>query len=243
MAFLLIQVFTLCLVYALDNVKYLMLHTDMPTALQDFHINDSIVKSKFWRELKQIDKLTVYENLVGSSDIRAATADNMVAVNGGYRVITRLYNELPQTNSSNTEFVFVDQKILISRLKKIKYLLSDKPISQSIYDYMYADISENVSKSINKPASATTDYAPETKWSTATLASSHQQEWQPYINKMSDYAWDFDDGNGFLMTSHAGSTIDQKSSNHSASAVVLVRYLANDAGGELLLSLERTNSQ
>lgn len=224
--------------YALDDVSYLLLHEDMPTAYSTRGILQGIQQSQWWHEVKQFGALNLFKSGLQSASVRIANQENIVVVNGGYRALARFYDELPQTSSTNTEYLYIDQPLTLNQLMASKFLLTDKSSDQNALDATYSVLTSNMPKAKSSPSKCTSDYAPEDKWSTATMASNHQQEWQPYINEMSDYAWDFDEGGGFLITKKTGSKINCSFSRPiKAGDTVMIRYLANDAGGAISLSM------
>jgi hypothetical protein len=224
-------------VLASDNVEYLELHTDLPTNIKNLGIDKNILKSSSWLEIWHEDFLTLLQNKVSSKPLEVFPTNNIILVDGGYRAVSNFLNRISPYYNDNYDFLYIDQNIPYSSIIKSKYILTDKSLDQLKYELSFSlsESKPNTQQEIIFPAQDTDTYNPIYKWSTGTLLGVHQEEWQPYINVMGDYAWDFDWNEGYLFTDNSSDSITVKSNLEPGTYKILVRYLSNDHGGQISL--------
>lgn len=230
------RLYAMARIYALSNTTNLVIHSDMPSAVNTPEVINNFKVSPFWEQYSSTDNSNIFKNQITTEQFRVVDETNIATVNGGFRALARFFDQQQRSYQSNTEFIFIDQGVSFTQLSKIQHLISDKGDQQNFLDYLHAYTSEQ-DGDIIYPASLSSEYDIDKYWSTLTQKSVHQQEWQPYINRMSDYAWDNDYGQGFLATAADGAKISIHNTFNSRIDKLLIRYLASDAGGEISLGV------
>jgi hypothetical protein len=92
---------------------------------------------------------------------------------------------------------------------------------------------------IISPYDLTTHYSPSTIWSKAGTSDPLHGEFHPYLEQIGIENWEFDYGKGIVMTEAVGAKLDIPFTvDEGGSYEIAMRYMANQKGGGLRLSLD-----
>jgi hypothetical protein len=95
---------------------------------------------------------------------------------------------------------------------------------------------------IISPYEVTTHYSPSTIWSKAGTSDPLHGEFHPYLKQIGIENLEFDYGKGIVMTEAVGAKLDIPFTvDEGGSYEIAMRYMANQKGGELRLSLDGTS--
>lgn len=227
---------TLALFLRWADVKYVVVHNDVPTMEETIHTClGCLNKSLSFKLVFHNNIIYVYENQFDEKKVTISS--ETLLVDGGYRVVKYLYNALTTSNSTSS-FIFLDQKVTPEVLEKVSIVVTDKTEEQLMNDLIFVkELAEN-SGYVIYPYDCVIEHDPQRKWSRASYLDPHQQVWHPYVN-WQDYSWDFDYMKGLVFTNNSNDSIvmplDLESSGEY---VVLLRFFANEKGGKITLNVD-----
>jgi len=222
---------TLSKFIGLANVRYIVIHDDIPSMSADTKSYINSLNSS--NDLKLVFNNTfiyIFENTRSKEKI--SVQSNTTLVSGGYRVVRKFYNNLPSLNDTY-DFIFVDQGIPPEAFEKTNTILTDKSNDQLKLDLISSELVYTYPNDVIQPYRFTNEYDPTAKWSRASYLDPHQQEWHPYVN-WQNYAWDFDYMKGLIFTTNSNDEIQIPIGMHPPGNYTLIlRLLTNENGGKV----------
>jgi len=223
------------------NIKYIVIHNDIPS------IKTKVEKCINYLNNSSAFKLIFHNNFIYIFENQLLTenkiqvSQNITLIDGGYRVVNKIYNALKDSCPNNHSFIFIDQGVPPALLEKIDTLLTDKSVEQLTADLIFNSILYgHESSSLTFYAyNYVVEHAPKYKWSRASYMDPHQQVWHPYVN-WQDYAWDFDYMKGLAFTDNSNDTIRISFNlEKSGEYVIMLRFFANEKGGKIILEIDK----
>lgn len=211
------------------NVQYIVIHDDIPTISGDIkRYVQFLNKSSSFKLVYNERFIYIFQNLRNQPKI--TVPENIVLVDGGYRVVKKFYDT--NDNNKTYAFIFIDLKMNSELITHAKYLLSDKPKEQVINDLIFTNSTSVSSRYTIFPYNYEPNYDPRNKWSRASYLDPHQAVWHPYVN-WKDYAWDFVYMKGVVFTDNSEDTLVIPFELENENYVVLVKVLVNEKGGKI----------
>jgi hypothetical protein len=220
----------------LANVQYIVVHNDIPTLKENTekyvnYLNESTVFIQVFND----GFIYIFENQYTASEIEILP--EIMLVNGGYRVAHNFYNAL-NNSDPNYGLIFIDQKVPLDLLEETKIILTDKTNEQLMVDLIFNNMLYENNNYVIYPYDYVIEHDRLNKWSRASYLDPHQQVWHPYIN-WRDYSWDFDYMKGLTFTDGSNDSIRiPVNLESSGEYVFLLRFFANEKGGEVIINIE-----
>ncbi len=237
--------FALARMLALANVKFLVLRNDGNTELINNGIISKILNSQWWKPLNSQDGLTLLQNTFAGASVSLFQRDHVFFTDGGYRA-TAEFLKRNEANLDNFLFLYIDQDVKSTYVGKKNFFITDKDEADE-YNNLLINNKKNENIGFNGnilfPATFIQEHDPDNIWSNGNLLDIHQTEWHPYVNHMNGYAWDFEFNKGLIFTLKEGTNISLPLKKIvPGNYVLLVRYLNNDSGGNISLSVGGTSN-
>lgn len=221
------------------NIKYLVIHNDIPLLSEDTKAYINYLNSS--NNFKLVFNNTfiyIFENINNKEDVSAQS--HSILVDGGYRTVKKFYDNA-HSSDDTYDFIFIDQGIPPEVSEKTKLILTDKSDEQLQIELISSELIYKHPDSVIYPYTFTGEYYPTTKWSRASYLDPPQEEWHHYVN-WQNYAWDFDYMKGVIFTTNSNDEIQIPVGIHPPGNYTLIlRLLTNENGGKIQVALGDRN--
>lgn len=220
------------------NIKYILIHDDVPAMKENIRNNINVLSnSTKFKLLFHKKDIYVFENQFNEkTEKEIQIPPQVILIDGGYRVIKKLYDMNNYSNSNYNGFIFIDQK-LSPELPNLS-IITDKSNEQLTKDLILNKLSNQNSNYLLYPYKYVVEYSPQNAWSRASYLDPHQQVWHTYVN-WQDYSWDFDFMKGVVFTINSNDTLEiPYSLEESGEYILLLRYFSNMRGGTVDVTID-----
>jgi len=224
------------------DVRFIVIHNDIPAIRERVencinYLNESTTFKLVFHD----NFIYIFENQLSGTKVNISS--NPLLVDGGYRVVQKFYNTQNNLDFNATfNFIFLDQKIPPEIVEECKNILTDKPKDQLMKALLFGNAIYANEKYVIYPYDYVIEHDPHNKWSRASYLDPHQQIWHPYVN-WRDYSWDFDYMKGLAFTNNSNNSIVIPINlEKTAEYTFLLRFFANEKGGEISISVENKTS-
>ena len=217
------------------GTQYLIFHDDMldrsegDTLLSTLHGLDGV------RNIHNIGFFKIFNvgNNTDSSQ-QVSILNRNIAVIGGLDKFTSM-NYLPSFNARNSSILFLDDA---AGEEKLTMLENSDDV---ILGRSYTDLLLSLAKDMYfvKPYDATIHHEPSKLWSKAGALDPLHGDYHPYLSDLGIQNWDFDYGNGLVITKAMGAKIHiPMNVKNSENYDLFIRYLESQKGGQIKIYLD-----
>jgi hypothetical protein len=221
-------------VYPLGT-KYLIFHDDKSDIPKDAILLSSLHKLEGLFNSADIGFFKIFKLTNTTTSPREVNVvDHNIAVLQGLDSLTAL-NLVPSFDSLNSSVLFLDALGGEKKLNMLK--ISDNVImGKSAIDFLLSFVDDMY---VIKPYDATIHHEPSKLWSRAGTMDPLHGDFHPYLNDLGIQNWDFDYGDGVVITKAMGTKLDiPLDIKDTESYDLFIRDLKSQKGGQMKIYLD-----